>query len=119
MHKTLRGTTLVAFGIAFGVAGCASSHPLPANYVPAQTAISAADAVGAEREPQGALHLKMARDQVATAKSLAHEGEDERAALMLDRARVDAEMALMITREASAAHDASQAERRVQQLSPR
>jgi hypothetical protein len=111
---TFRGA-LVALGV--GLAGCTSSHQLPANYVPAQSAISAADAVGAEQQPQGALHLKMARDQVNAAKSYANDGNDQKAALMLERARADAEMALMVTREAHADNDASQAERRVKELS--
>jgi len=98
-------------------AACSSNHPLPANYVPTQAQISAADAVGAHNQPRAALHLKMARDEVAQAQELARQGEDRQASLMLDRARTDAEMALMITREATARTEANQAERELQGLS--
>jgi hypothetical protein len=90
---------------------------LPANYAPTQAQISAADAVGAQNQPQAALHLKMARDQVVQAQSLAQRGKDEEAALMLERARTDAEVALMVTREATARREAEDAKREVQGLS--
>ena len=114
MHPFIHCSALVVLGVA----GCSTSHPLPANYAPTQAAISAADAVGAQQQPQGALHLKMARDQVATARAYSNEGKDRESALMLDRARADAEMALMVAREANADSAAKQAELRVQQLSP-
>ena len=114
MHPLIYCSALAALGVA----GCSTSHPLPANYAPTQAAISAADAVGAQQQPEGALHLKMARDQVAAAKSYANQGKDRESALMLDRARADAEMALMVAREATADAAAKQAELRVKQLSP-
>ena len=98
------------------LAACSSSKPLPANYPPTQAAISAADAVGAQNSPRAALHLKMARDQVAQAQTLAKRGDERGAELMLDRARTDAEMALMVTREATARNAANDARREVQGL---
>jgi hypothetical protein len=59
----------------------------------------------------------MARDEVVQAQELARRGEDRQASLLLDRARTDAEMALMITREATARAEATQAERELQGLS--
>jgi hypothetical protein len=106
---------ILAFGAV--LAACSSSHPLPANYVPTQAAISAADAVGAKNQPRAALHLKMARDQVAQAQALSARGKDHEAALMLDRARTDAEMALMLTRETEARSEVTEARREVQGLS--
>lgn len=99
------------------LSACSASHPLPANYAPAQAAIGAADAVGAKNEPRAALHLKMARDQVTQAQALAQRGKDRAAELMLDRARTDAELALMVTREAAARNEVVEARREVQGLS--
>jgi hypothetical protein len=107
-------TTLVCGALT--LAACSSSHPMPANYAPTQAAIGAADAVGARNEPRAALHLKMARDAVAEAQTLANRGKDHQAQLTLERARTDAELALMVTREAEARREATAAKQEVQGL---
>jgi hypothetical protein len=99
------------------VLGCASRQDLPANYAPTQSAISAAEAVGAKNEPRAALHLKMAKDQLIRAQSYSKEGDEHEAALMLDRARTDAELALMVTRELEARKQAERVKRDVESLS--
>lgn len=99
------------------VFGCSSGRQLPANYAPTQSAISAADAVGAKNDPRAALHLKMAKDQLVRAESYAKDGDEHEAALMLDRARTDAEVALMVTRELSAKAEADRVKRDVDSLS--
>ena len=97
-----RFATPLIFSVLLAAAGCASQQVPAARFADTQAAISAADAVGAEHEPRAALHLKMARDQLASARSLANEGDDDEASLALKRANADAEMALMVTREAEA-----------------
>lgn len=97
--------------------GCGSPSVPPARFADTQAKISAADAVGAQHEPKAALHLKMAHDQLAQARNFDKNGDDDEAALALDRAAVDAEAALMITREAAARRDADKAARDVQSLS--
>jgi hypothetical protein len=99
------------------VLGCSGGRDLPANYAPTQAAISAADAVGAKNEPRAALHLKMAKDQLVRAESYAREGDEHEAQVMLDRARTDAEVALMVTRELQAKTEAERAKRDVESLS--
>lgn len=111
MTRMGAGLTLAAL-----LAACSSSHQLPANYAPTQAAISAADAVGARQQPRAALHLKMARDQLTEAESLARDGKEDEASLVLDRARTDAELALMVTREANARAEATKAANDVQRL---
>jgi len=81
---------------------CGSSSLPPAKVAETQSAISAAAAVGAEQNPQAALHLKMARDQLTEAQGLIDSGKNDEARLVLERADADAEVALMITREAQA-----------------
>jgi len=95
---------------------CTSRATLPPNYAPTQAAIGAADAVGARNEPRAALHLKMARDGVAQAQALANKGKEDEAQLALERARTDAELALMVTREASARREAQAAKQELQGL---
>lgn len=115
-RRTMTAFTKVIGSVTVALAACSSAHPMPANYVPAQTAIGAADAVGARNEPRAALHLKMARDAVARAQVLARQGDDQAAALTLERARTDAELALMVTREANARREATDAMREVESV---
>lgn len=84
------------------VAGCTGSQLPPARVADTQSSISAATAVGAEQHPTAALHLKMARDQLKEAQGLVDRGKDDEAKLVLERATADAELALIITREAEA-----------------
>jgi len=82
------------------VVACGASTPVPADKVTqTQAAIRAAEEVGAPNVPKAALHLKMARDQFQTAQGLIAEEENEQATLVIDRARVDAELALALARE--------------------
>jgi len=87
---------------ATGMVACGSSAMPPAKVAETQSSISAAAAVGAEQNPQAALHLKMARDQLAEAQSLIDAGKNDAARLVLERADADAQVALIITREAEA-----------------
>ncbi len=106
---------IAAIGVL--LVGCSSHRDLPANYAPTQAAISAADAVGAKNEPRAALHLKMAKDQLVRAEAFAKDGDEHEAAMMLDRARTDAEVALMVTRELQAKAEAERVKRDVESLS--
>jgi hypothetical protein len=97
--------------------GCGKSALPPAKVVDTQSSISAAAAVGAEKNPQGALHLKMARDQLQQAQALSADGKEEEARLVIERAQADADLALMLTREEAARGEARKAEQDVQNLS--
>lgn len=97
-------------------AACAGRNGPPAASAEAKAAISAAEAVGAQSEPRAALHLKLARDQTAQADALARDGKDDEARRLIERAKVDAELALILTRDASAKAQVSQARERVQRL---
>ncbi|MDF2695525.1 MAG: hypothetical protein K0S65_3908, partial [Labilithrix sp.] len=55
------------------------------------------------------LHVKLADEQVATARGLMREKENRRADLVLLRAKSDAELAVMLTRERAAKTSANQA----------
>jgi hypothetical protein len=88
------------------VVGCASV-PVPAERLAsAEAATRGASEVGGEGVPQAALHLKMARDQIAQAKGLIKIGDNDEAALVLARAEADAELALSLARESAARAEA-------------
>jgi hypothetical protein len=102
--------------VASFVFACGGSSLPPAKAADTQASISAAAAVGAEQNPQAALHLKMARDQMKQAQGLMDDGKDEEARLVLERATADAEVALIITREAQAAANLKKAQADVEAL---
>jgi hypothetical protein len=108
----LPSTVLLA---VFALACGGGSLP-PAKVADTQASISAAAAVGAERHPQAALHLKMARDQLGQAQSLLEDGKDKEARLVLERAQADADVAMIATREAQASANLQKAQREVEGL---
>src|SRR5690349_15644051 len=96
-------TALLSLVSAVGCGGA----PVPAERLAsAEATTRGAAEVGSENVPQAALHLKMARDQIAQAKGLMELGEQDRAAMVLSRAEVDAELALSLARESAARAEA-------------
>jgi hypothetical protein len=87
---------------ALGVVACASNPVPPAKVTDTQASISAAEAVGASNNPRAALHMKLAREQLQQGEALLRDGEEEEARLVIDRARMDAELAMALTREEKA-----------------
>jgi hypothetical protein len=96
--------------------GCGGASYPAADSTPTKTAISAAEAVGAPSVPQAALHLKMAKDQLTTAEALIADGENDEAYLVLERARVDAELSMALAKESSMRNEAAEALKKVQKL---
>jgi hypothetical protein len=68
----------------------------------AQAAERSARELGAERVPAAQLSLKLAQEQIATAKKAMADDENKRAESLLIRAKADAELALAQARETSA-----------------
>jgi hypothetical protein len=81
-----------------------------------ERAVSAAEAGGAPGVPKAELHLKQARDQLAAAKALIADDENERADWVLQRAEADAELALVLAREQVAKQEAQEALEQVDKL---
>lgn len=107
----------VAAASAIFAVACGGSQPVPADQVnQTEAAIRAASEVGAPSVPKAALHLKMAQDQLQTAKGLIAEHQNDEARLVLDRARVDAELALALTKEATLRAQAAEALEKVKKL---
>ena len=103
--------------LLLGMAACGTAAvPLRGTLPQTQSAIRAAEEVGAKQVPKAALHLKMAQDQLATAQALTADGEEEEASIMFARAESDAELALLLAREAKARQDADAAMKNVDEL---
>jgi hypothetical protein len=96
-----------ALALAATVLGMAcASAPVPTEQLAStEASVRAAHELGAERVPRAQLHLKLAQEQMQQARKLAEDGETERAGVVLARARADAELALMLSREAAAHRD--------------
>ncbi len=112
-----RAWYVLALSGAFLIVGCGSSMPVPDTQLNASKAdIRAAEEVGAPNNPQAALHLKMARDQITDAEALIKDGENEKASLVLDRADADAQLAIEMTHAADMKAKAAEAMKKVTDL---
>jgi len=84
-------------------AACGAHVPPPTQRMAdAQAAERSARELGAERVPTAQLSLKLAQEQIATAKKAMADDENKRAESLLIRAKADAELALAQARETSA-----------------
>ncbi len=95
-------------------AGCASAPPLRTEA--STSGIRAAEEVGAPAVPGAALHLQLAKEELARARVLAAQGEREEGASMLTRAESDAELAVALSREDTERSEAQAAVQSVRQL---
>ncbi len=115
-NRTSSSLVVFAALLAFG-AGCGASYPPPtARMADSESAVRAAQEVGGQNEPQAALHLKLAQEQIDQAKQLVADGDNQRADFVLMRADADAELAVSLAREATARAAAKQAQDQLAQL---
>ena len=99
--------TLVAFAVL--AAGCAS-YPPPTDHLASAIAASrGAQEAGAQQVPRAALQLKLAEEQIAQARAMIEDNDNERADFMTLRAYNDAELALALTRADASRKRAEQA----------
>lgn len=92
------------------VVACGGTFPVPAQpMADAESAERSARELDANKEPGAQLHLRLAQEQIAEAKRSVEEGDNERAAQILVRAKADAELALSLARELAAKVELQQA----------
>ena len=107
----VRGATSIAS------AGCLSGGPVPADKLArSQAAVRAAGEIGAERSAEASRYMQSAKMELAEGRKLVIEGEQERATALLLRAEADAELAMNVTREASAVSDAAKVKEEVRAM---
>jgi hypothetical protein len=108
------GSMIASFAL---VTACGGSVPVPeAERTKALADIRAAEEVGAGQVPKAALHLKMARDQVASAERLIADAENEEATLVLARAQSDADVAIALAHEATLRAQAQAMREKIEKL---
>lgn len=100
--------------------GCASAPVPTARMTSTEQAVQSARGAGAETVPDADAYLTRAESQLADARQLVDEGENEEAAELLMRAEADAQLAAALSREAQqrAATDASMQRVRSMQETP-
>jgi hypothetical protein len=107
MWNTRNTSTLAVLLLA--VAACGGYPPPNDRMMASVAAARSAREVGAQNSPQAALHLKLADEEIARAKTLMADGDNQRAEFTLIRAKADAELALALAKENTAKVEAQQA----------
>ena len=105
--------------LAIAFAGCASAPRPQGEYTAAQASVRGAEVAGARNEPRAAYHLKLATEQIAAAQREIAGDNMTAARHLLQRARADADLALLLTRRAQRRAQAQAALDRVSELERR
>lgn len=108
----MRGMTFLGFSFIFA-SGCASFPPPTETMAEAIASVRGAEELGAEQVPTAALQLQLAREQIAKARALMAEGENEPAYYQALRAAHDAELAIALVRETEARQVAKSAQQKL------
>lgn len=95
--------------LSIWVLGCASAPPPVQQMADAQAANRSANELGAQQNPKAQLHLKLAEEQVSSARAAMKDDDNERAKALLLRAKADAELAIALTRAEKAQQKADAA----------
>lgn len=100
----------------FALAACGGAELNQTRATNVQAQLIAAQQVGANDQPKAALHLQLAKEQIESAKRLAADGDQVNSDLMLERARVDAELAMQLARTEREEQNARQAWDKIREL---
>jgi uncharacterized protein YqfA (UPF0365 family) len=107
---TMNRMILAALVGAAPLAACAS-YPAPQQHMADSiAAVRGAEELGAATQPQAALNLKLAQEELAKAKALMDDDKNEQADYMALRAKSDADLALALAKEHAAEIRAQQGE---------
>jgi hypothetical protein len=106
MHRTI----IPLFTASWLALGCGGSYPVPTQQLAdTESAERSAGELGANSDPAAQLHLQLAQEQLAQAKTAIRDGDNDRAHALLMRAKSDAELAIALTRAHSAKTEANKA----------
>lgn len=86
----------VMVGFVTIVTGCATT---PLQTEKSTSGIRAAEEVGADKVPQASMHLLLAKEELDAAKAMSTKEQRPQAISMLARSEVDAELAVILSRE--------------------
>ena len=102
--------------LCLAAAGCGGAQLNQNKATNVQAAVMAAEQVGAKDQPKASLHLQLAREQVDEARKRAADGDESSANLLLDRAQVDAELALQLARTEHEQQNAQKAWEKIREI---
>ena len=107
----------LTYAAVAALGGCAAPRATPVEPLAhSRASIRTAEAIGAAEDPQAAVHLRLAKLQVAEAMHLLERGDSERAAWVLRRAITDADLASALARENSTRAEAQQAAEQAERM---
>lgn len=107
----------LTYAVVAALGGCAVHRATPVEPLAhSRESIRTAEAIGAADDPQAAVHLRLAKLQVADAMMLIERGDAERAAWVLKRAITDADLASALARENSTRAEAQQAAEQAERM---
>ncbi|MCX4246635.1 DUF4398 domain-containing protein [Paraliomyxa miuraensis] len=109
-------TIVIAITALTGLGGCANANLSQRKLAETQATIEAASRSENSTNPEVALHLKYANDQVDRAKELMRRRKDDAAQRMLDRARADADLAVALANSEESRQQAREAWNEVNEL---
>jgi len=111
-------TCLGALCLMLGLVGVGCSEGIPPIDQLAQTqgAIRAAEEAGADHEPQGQLHIKLAHEQLDRAKAEMDRDNNDQAARLLSRSSADAEVARAYARKQTSQLAVDEAQKQVDKV---
>ncbi len=89
--------------IILAAAACGATFPVPTQHLAdAESAHRSALELGAANQPAAQLHVKLAEEQMAQAKTHITNGDNKEADSLLIRSKADSELALALAREQGA-----------------
>jgi hypothetical protein len=109
-------TAIVLSALSFGalsLPACGGTPAPPPTVANAEAGIRAARELGAPSDPQGALHLSLAQEELDKAKKFYTSGDPKNGDLVLGMASADADLALA---EAKAAQSRAQTQQVLDQI---
>lgn len=110
-------TGVIALGVAAWLGIACGKGDIPTRQIAdTEASIRAAKEVGAEDNPDAALQLKLARDNLQRAEKLNQAGEHDEARTRLLEAEFDAELAVLLARQEDSETKAAQAKLRADSL---
>ncbi|MBC8072526.1 MAG: DUF4398 domain-containing protein [Deltaproteobacteria bacterium] len=95
--------------LALVVPACASKTLPQQQLMDTQGAITSAEELGGDENPDAKLHLQYAREQLESAKKRMDDGDKDEAKRLLERAHADADLALTLARTEQVHQDSRKA----------
>lgn len=116
LSKMSQSRMLIVSTLFLVIPACASTSLPQQQLMNTQGAITSAEELQGDDDPDAKLHLTFARDQLNSAKQMMANGDGDEAERMLDRASVDADLALLLARSEKLRQQSSAAKAEVTEL---